>query len=101
MNHNPKKIVTAISYYHIEQDIVSNRKSRHKTIHQLTLFETEITSQDLHLKLESIYDISYRSFSNDDGLLYLHTNQGVVPFKIETDPDDFIKHFHKMKHDHQ
>lgn len=98
---NKNQVVAMIDYVHVEQGIIFNQKNIHKTTHHLTLYETEMTSASQHFELESIHDISYRSFSSDHGFLYLHTHQGVFAYKIETEPSHFINLFHDLKVKHE
>jgi len=97
LRRHPDNIISVISYFHIERNIVYNEKVQNKTIHELTLLETEITSADYYFELDSVYDMSYRPISNAFGLLYLHTNQGMFTFKVETNPKPFIDQFHQLK----
>lgn len=68
-----------------------------ETNHELVMTETEITSRDYRFALKNVFDISYRSVTEGVGLLYLHTNQGVIPFKLNTPPDDFIAAYKSIR----
>lgn len=82
-------MITAISYFHVEQVIERNEKKEKKTEHQIILYEDKLTTASHQFNLENVLDISYKFFSNNDSLLYLHTNQGVFTYKVSADPKDF------------
>lgn len=48
-------------------------------------------------ELCEIYDMSFRKLTNELGILYLHTNKGLFPFKVKEEPLRFIDEFKKMK----
>lgn len=89
--------IMAISYFYIEQVIEFNGKVEKKTEHQIILYKDTVITASHQFKLENVLDISYKLFSNNDSLLYLHTNQGVFTYKVSTDPKDFKNEFKKIK----
>jgi len=97
LERHQNNIISVISYFHIERNIAYNEKVQHKTIHELILLETEIISADYYFELDSVYDMSYRPVANAFGLLYLHTDQGMFTFKVETNPKLFIDQFQQLK----
>ncbi|WP_010175908.1 hypothetical protein [Bacillus coahuilensis] len=57
----------------------------------LTLLEWGISTHDQTFSILEVLDISYRSFSNHGGILYLHTTKGLFPFHIKESPEPFIE----------
>lgn len=63
----------------------------------LRLYEDKITSCVSTFSFSDVHDISYRKMTKELGILYLHTNQGLFPFKVREEPFCFIKAFYKLK----
>lgn len=59
--------------------------------YELTLWETKLSCHLYEFKLKDIFDVSFRKNTNkNSGTLYLHTNQGVFPYQLCSDPHSFI-----------
>lgn len=56
-----------------------------------------ITSARHQFELQHVHDVSHKPFSFGEGILYLHTNQGVFPYKIQENPSSFIAAFRALK----
>jgi hypothetical protein len=84
-------------YIKITRSIEVIKQSITEIEYHLKLFGDKIESDAHHFFIWEILDISYKSFSGPDGLLYLHTNQGVFPFFVKTNPEVFISEFKKLK----
>lgn len=67
------------------------------THHELTVSHQTVTSAKAEFTLSQVLDISYKPFSSEAGILYLHTNQGVFPFNIHSNPQTFINAFRSFK----
>lgn len=94
---NNDKSIAAFSYFHIEHEIDYRGKFDIKTEYQITLYEDKVVTASHQFKLENVLDMSYKLFSNNDSLLYLHTNQGVFTYKLNDEPVDFVKCFKQIK----
>ena len=80
------------SHTAVERIIGWYDQTTNQTVHHI--HESDILnfqSVKNRFKLEHVHDMSYRPFSNGDGLFYLHTNQGVFTYTIDADPTDFIR----------
>lgn len=89
--------IATISYFHIEHEIDYRGKFDIKTKHQIILYKNRVVTASHQFILENVLDMSYKLFSNNDSLLYLHTNQGVFTYKLNCDPDEFVNNFKKIK----
>lgn len=78
-----------IDYYYRMQKITTH--------HELTVSPKTVTSAKAEFTLNQVLDISYKPFSSEAGILYLHTNQGVFPFNIHSNPQSFINAFRSFK----
>jgi len=78
-----------IDFYYQMQKIV--------TQHELTVTPKAVTTTRNEFTLNQVLDVSYKPFSSEAGILYLHTNQGVFPFNIHSNPQFFIDAFRSFK----
>ncbi|MET1013330.1 MAG: hypothetical protein ABWX61_02310 [Paenisporosarcina sp.] len=67
------------------------------TQHELVVTRTEVLTATTVFELNHVLDVSYKPFSSEAGILYLHTNQGVFPFHIHSNPTSFIETFRSFK----
>ncbi|MDX1807599.1 MAG: hypothetical protein R3267_11295 [Paenisporosarcina sp.] len=67
------------------------------TQHDLVVTRHEVITATNSFGLHQVLDVSYKPFSSEAGILYLHTNQGVFPFHIHTNPTNFIDTFRSFK----
>lgn len=91
-------IISAIPYITVNRTIEWNEQKYIKTEHNILLYEDKISTSSHQFNHETVFDISYRAFSEPFGILYLHTNQGVFAYEVNTDPYSFmekVKHFIK------
>lgn len=65
--------------------------------HELTVTPVVVTTARAKFMLNQVLDVSYKPFSSESGILYLHTNQGVFPFNIHSNPQTFIDTFRSFK----
>jgi len=63
------------------------------TKHELVVTKDEVITATTAFGLHQVLDVSYKPFSSEAGILYLHTNQGVFPFHIHSNPSTFIETF--------
>jgi len=67
------------------------------THHELTVTPKAVTTAKNEFTVNQVLDVSYKPFSSEAGILYLHTNQGVFPFNIHSNPQSFIDTFRSFK----
>lgn len=91
MSNLQNKSIYTISYTTTERMIVKFEQKTERMTHYLNLTTEKITTTTHTFHLNDVLDVSYKPFSGIKGLLYLHTNQGVFMYEIESDPSDFIK----------
>ena len=97
MDNLHDKIVSTISYTVIERVIESFQQKYNRSSHQILLYSDRLVTANYTFQLKSVLDVSYRAFSGENGLFYLHTNQGVFTFEIQSDPSDFIKSYKNLR----
>ena len=97
MENFQNNTASTISYKVIERMIVKFQQISKETTHLISLSAEKITTGNHTFQLKNVFDISYKSFSGNKGLLYLHTNQGVIMFEIESDPSKFIQTYKNLR----
>lgn len=90
-------LLSAITYVSTERSIEAGEMKITKSEYDLHLYEDVLVSSTATLSLANVWDISYKSFSDDANLLYLHTHRGVMTYNVHTDPHKFVATFKKIK----
>lgn len=67
------------------------------TRHELAVSPHAVTSTKADFTLNQVMDVSYKPFSSEAGILYLHTTKGVYPYNIHSHPQEFINAFRSYK----
>jgi len=91
------EIITTLTYKKVERiiDGIDLKLVEHERM--IHLYPTKIVTQYREFQLSNIYDITYKPFSSGEGLLYLHTNNGVFSYPISISPEIFIAEYNKLK----
>ena len=97
MDGTSDHIISSIPYSLIKRVIEFNQQKFIKSEHRINLYKSKISTISNQFELKNVLDISFRSFSGETGLLYLHTNQGVFAFEVNADPTYFINEYKKLK----
>ncbi len=93
-------LLSTVTYVNTERSIEAGELKIIKNEFDLHLYEDVLVSSTTTLKLANVWDISYKSFSDDANLLYLHTHRGVVTYNVPDDPQAFVTTFKKLKNIH-
>lgn len=97
MKEAQNNTIATISYTRTEQYIENFEKKYSPTTFTLSLYSYNIVTESNTFLLEHILDISYKPFSGNNGLLYLHTNQGVFTFLVGANPSEFINAYKNLR----
>lgn len=90
-------LLSTITYIDTERSIEAGEMKIVKNEHSLSLYEDVLIASGTEFSLANVWDISYKSFSDNANLLYLHTYRGVMTYKVDTDPKQFVSTFKKLK----
>ncbi len=71
--------VTSTEQYEIEHDRC------------IYLYDEKVVTQNREFPIGDVMDFSYREITNQGGVLYLHTIQGVYAYTVKTSPVAFIE----------
>lgn len=76
-----------------EKTRIIENNQQHYLEHEksLKLFEGEIVAPNETFLLLDVRDVSYKSFSESYGFLYLHTSQGVRAYMVKEEPKEWMK----------
>lgn len=92
-----KNTLLTIQYTIVHRSI-HNFVQEHEHYHYtLRLTQEAIISNTRCFKLDKILDLSYKPFTNGQGFLYLHADEGVFSFVISSDPTQFIQMWHTLR----
>jgi len=81
---------------------IIDRKMTHEGIEaivlhrEIRLYTMKIVTPPKEFRLHEVFDMSYRRLGRQGGILYLHTNQGVYPYLVRTDPAKFIDAYKEL-----
>lgn len=92
-------LLSSITYIDTERSIEAGEMKIVETECNIQLYEDTLVTSATKFHVANVWDISYKSFSSDASLLYLHTHRGVLTYKIHTDPDKFVETFKKLKNE--
>ncbi|SFJ61931.1 hypothetical protein SAMN04487936_10389 [Halobacillus dabanensis] len=76
-----------------EKTRIIENNQQHYLEHErkLKLFEEEIVAPNETFLLLDVRDVSYKSFSESYGFLYLHTSRGVRAFMVKEEPKEWME----------
>ena len=97
MIESSKQIVSTITYSTVERIMGWYDQKTNRIDHHIHLYEETISTTKNTFKLEHVYDMTFKPFSNGSGFFYLHTSQGVFTFKVDSEPRDFMREYHKLR----
>lgn len=97
MNHSTGEVIHSLSYISIQRIVDRLEQSFQKSFHTIRLFQDCITTAQRTFLLHQVLDVSYRPFSGETGLFYLHTHEGVFAFEIVEEPEEFMIMFKKLQ----
>lgn len=84
-------------YVKVIRKIDKNQQLYIQTIEYIHLFENRIETEIQTFSLNNVFDMSFKSFSSNNGFLYLHTHQGVFTYSVESNPSELITLFKNLK----
>ncbi|OZT12071.1 hypothetical protein CHN50_14360 [Priestia aryabhattai] len=89
--------ISSIMYSYVVRKVDRFQQHYIKKEYELQLCTNQVKCNARSFTLEQVLDISYKPFSSEKGLLYLHTHQGVFKYEIQADPSAFINEYKRLK----
>jgi hypothetical protein len=90
-------VIMTQRYFIVARKIVDGTQLVLKEEQLLRMYKDKITTSASTFLFSEIHDISFRKLTKELGILYLHTNQGLFPYKVSEEPHCFIQTFYKLK----
>ncbi|MBM7096306.1 MULTISPECIES: hypothetical protein [Alteribacter] len=84
------------TYYKVQKVVNSIEQKTVEHERTITMDKEKVTTAHREFKFENVFDVSYRSIQGEEGLMYLHTSQGVYSYMVKDDPADFIAAFKEL-----
>lgn len=84
-------------YLTVKRQIRDNEQIFEEKEELMRIYSDRITTASDRFLIEDVLDISFRSFSNNNGLLYLHTTRGVFSYRTSHQPEILIKIYNDLK----
>lgn len=91
------KVMFSQSYIKVDRRIENNQQLYIKLKAHINLYEDRIETDGQSFILKDVFDVSFKSISLNNGFLYLHTNQGIFAYIVESNPSIFINMFKSIK----
>ncbi|KNE21354.1 hypothetical protein [Virgibacillus pantothenticus] len=82
-------------YFKMERVVTSLQQEDIKQERMLYLYSNKVITHRREFHIEDVLDFSYREISNQGGILYLHSLQGLYTYTVESSPEEFIQTFRK------
>lgn len=84
-------------YYKVQREVTAIEQKNIEYDRTLYLYEDKLMTQHREFSTEHIFDMSYRELSEEEGLLYIHSSQGVFSYAVKSDPSAFIEAFKNLE----
>jgi hypothetical protein len=83
-------------YYKVDREVTDSGQQVVNHDRIMYLYPTKVMSEYREFLIQDVFDMSYRRIGAEEGILYLHTRQGLFPYNVRTDPTGFIRAFKKL-----
>ncbi|RXZ78925.1 hypothetical protein EBB07_25225 [Paenibacillaceae bacterium] len=89
-------IIASHPYFKVERKLCDSTQQIIVHDHVIQLYSTKISTFHREFLVSNVYDMSFRKMGAEDGILYLHTHQGVYPYTVKDNPVLFINAFKEL-----
>ncbi|MEI7026197.1 hypothetical protein [Paenibacillus sp. y28] len=84
--------IAELPYFKVERRI--SGKSQQTLV--LERLKDKIVTCRREFPVRDVLDISYRKLGGEEGIVYLHTQQGVFPYTVNKEPHKLIDEYKKL-----
>ena len=91
-----ESVIATLPYYKVERNVDKLSICTVVHEHEMHLCDTCLRTAHKEIPIDNLFDISYRRMRGADGMLYLHTDQGIVSFTLKVDPCAFIEAYQRL-----
>ncbi|MBH5317630.1 hypothetical protein I6N90_07420 [Paenibacillus sp. GSMTC-2017] len=83
-------------YYKVERKLNGLEMKTIRDDRIMYLYANKIVTAHREFEIEDVHDLSFRQMGGDEGILYLHTKQGVFSYTLQGDTTAFIQSFRDL-----
>lgn len=95
-------MVYQIKYFEVSRQIDFYLKQKHDEQEKLLIISDQgLACARRSFTWKQLHDVSYKPFSSGEGLLYLHTYQGMFSYRIKDNPFEFLDYVRDCIGDHK
>lgn len=80
-------------YFKVEREVSSIDQRNIEHERTIYLYTDKVVTQHRTFPISEVLDISYRTFGEAGGLLYIHTIGGLFSYTVKSSPQKFIEAF--------
>lgn len=84
------KLIAQHPYIKIERKITGREQLKIEHSRTISLYEEKVVTEHREFPIQKVTDFSYKAITNEGGMLYLHTLQGVFMYQVKQSPEEFI-----------
>lgn len=88
--------LAAQPYSKIIREVTSTEQKDTEEKRTLYLYPDKVISKHREFPIEDVIDMSYRSFGERNGLLYVHTRSGLFTYIVSTSTVAFIQAYKEL-----
>ncbi|MBY7145041.1 hypothetical protein KFZ56_18650 [Virgibacillus sp. NKC19-3] len=78
-------------YIKIQREVSSLEQRDIELDRTIYLYSEKVVSEYNEFPVNDVFDMSYRFFGRERGILYIHTGKGVYPYTVKSSPEAFVK----------
>ncbi|GCL71592.1 hypothetical protein [Paenibacillus naphthalenovorans] len=84
-------------YYKVQRQMTGIAQITEAQDRWMYLYEDKVVTHYREFPIHEVFDISYRKLGGTEGILYLHTKQGVYSYMVKADPSEFVEAFKQLE----
>ena len=81
------------SYYKVIRTVFYTELRTEVDERVMYLYPDKIKTKHREFAMKDVFDMSYRQMGGGEGMLYLHTNQGVFSYNLRNHPAEILEAF--------
>ncbi|PYZ94046.1 hypothetical protein CR194_00440 [Salipaludibacillus keqinensis] len=85
------------TYFKVQREVNSIEQKDIEYERTLYLYKDKLKTKYREFPSDKVFDMSFREMSSGEGLLFVHTSQGVFSYMVKSDPCEFIDAFKELE----
>ncbi|MCE7793653.1 hypothetical protein K8O68_14605 [Salipaludibacillus sp. CUR1] len=91
------KLIATQPYFKVQREVNSIEQKNVEDDRTLYLYEDKLMTKHREFPADKIFDMSFRKLPKGEGILFIHTSQGVFSYTVKKDPEEFIQAFKSLE----